>query len=257
MLRTACFDPTEPSADAALQRLRTFHDTIAKHSGKYLPTAVMNDGAAAYRDLSPRSHSVTYDFLRRAFALFGELNRLEREADYPGCRCVLAAGFRVRRESNVKVQMFGRIGSYLKKAVDTNRMSVNQAINQALAAKPFYDVVPELQANFAFTKAYLADRGGSAEGLPGPNFYLDLSIFEEPIPAWLRLHDETDWQSSGMSATFGNVTVIDSEDAARCRFAGISNAFQVARRLSTAGDIISRLRQLSVTGDRGAPNQML
>ena len=99
--------------------------------------------------------------------------------------------------------MFGRIGSDLKKAVDANRMSVNQAINQALAAKPFYDVVPELQANFAFTKAYLADRGGSAEGLPGPNFYLDLSIFEELILAWLRLHDKTDWQSSGMSATFG------------------------------------------------------
>ena len=254
MLRAACFDPTEPSAEAALRRLRAFHDVVAKHSGKYLATAVMNDGAAAFRDLSPRSHSVTYDFLRRAFKLFREINRLEQEAGFPGCRCVLAAGFRVRRESNPKMQMFGSIGNYLKKEVDESRMPINQAINQALAVRPFYDVVPELQANFAFAKAYLADSGGSAEGLPGPNFYLDLSIFEELIPSWLKLHDKTDWKTSGMSATFGNVAVIDSEEAGRCRFAGISNAFQVASRLSGASDIVSRLRRRRVTENK-KPNK--
>ena len=189
MLRASCFDPTEPSAEPALRRLRTFHDVIAKHSGKYLRTAVMNDGAAAYRDLSPRSHSVTYDFLRRTFELFKEINRLEREASFHGCRCVLAAGFRVRRESDVKAQMFGSIGSYLKKEVNESRMTVGQAINQALSMKPYYDVIPELQSNFAFAKAYLADRGGSDEGLPDPNFYVDLSIFEESVPSWLRLPD--------------------------------------------------------------------
>ena len=153
--------------------------------------------------------------------------------------------------------MFGTIGSYLKKEVDESRITISQAINQALSVKPYYDVIPELQSNFAFAKAYLADRGGSDEGLAGPNFYVDLSIFQESIPSWLSLHNKTDWETSGMTATFGNVAVLDSEAAGRVRFDGISNAFQVARRLSGTDDVVSKLRRLRVTGNRRKPQQVL
>jgi hypothetical protein len=56
-------------------------------------------------------------------------------------------------------------------------IDAQQAVHEAAAMRPRFDIIPQLQANFAFTKAYVAESSGTDGGLPGPNFYLDLILF--------------------------------------------------------------------------------
>jgi len=96
MIAEAGFNPLHPKAAAAMQRLRRFHEVIASHSFRLFPTLVMNDGAAAYRDLSLRSCENTYDFLMRAWKLLNHIKDVENAQGLPGARVVLATGFRMR-----------------------------------------------------------------------------------------------------------------------------------------------------------------
>ena len=67
MIAEADFNPLHGKATEAMRRLRRFHQVVAAHSFRLFPTLVMNDGAAAYRDLSLRSRGPTHDFLMRAW----------------------------------------------------------------------------------------------------------------------------------------------------------------------------------------------
>ena len=64
-----------------------------------------------------------------------------------------------------------------------------------------FDIVPELQANFTFTRAYVAELTGSAGGLQGTNFFVDLSIFDRPIPDWIELGPTIDWSHQTLGFT--------------------------------------------------------
>src|SRR6266404_1927913 len=90
MIAEADFNPLHPKASEAMQRLRRFHEIVASHSFRHFPTLVMNDGAAAYRDLSLRSRGPTYDFLMRAWKLFSNIKDDENARGLPGARVVLA-----------------------------------------------------------------------------------------------------------------------------------------------------------------------
>src|SRR5215469_632845 len=68
MIADADFNPLHPKASEALARLRRFHAIVALNSGRSFRTLVMNDGAAAYRDLSLRGSDATLDFLERCWA---------------------------------------------------------------------------------------------------------------------------------------------------------------------------------------------
>ena len=83
MIADADFNPLHYKAKEALARLRRFHAIVASHSGRYFPTLVMNDGAAAYRDLSMRTRSVTHDFLVRAWNLFCDIKAAEATEGHP------------------------------------------------------------------------------------------------------------------------------------------------------------------------------
>ena len=92
MIAEADFNPLHPKAVDAMKRLRSFHKTVADHSARIFPTLVMNDGAAAYRDLSMRSRSPTHDFLMRAWRLFQSIQKDETANGLPGARVVMATG---------------------------------------------------------------------------------------------------------------------------------------------------------------------
>jgi hypothetical protein len=96
MIAAANFNPLHTKATEAMARLRAFHELVALHSARHFPTLVMNDGAAAYRDLSFRTRAPTLDFLNRAWRLYDDIQRSERARGLPGVRAVLAAGFRMR-----------------------------------------------------------------------------------------------------------------------------------------------------------------
>jgi hypothetical protein len=177
MLREVAFDPSHPQAEAAVDRLKNFQRIIASFAKKDFPAMPINDGTVFFHDLSPRTNVVTYLFFERAIEVFEKINVLEHGQGYPGARMVIAVGPRMRI-SGVASGDMGHKKSIFQR-VQEGIITADQAIHEAFRSGPIAGFVPQLQANFAFTKAYLADDAGSRAGLGGARCYIDLSIFGE------------------------------------------------------------------------------
>src|SRR6266404_4358854 len=169
MIAEADFNPLHPRASQAMKRLRDFHSIVALHSERNFPTLVMNDGAAAYRDLSFRSREPTYEFLIRAWNLFTNINEEEKKQGLPGAREVLDTGFRMRGR---RAGMDARASHFqsVMHRFQSGHVNGRQAIREVANIQQSFDVVPQLQAIFAFSKAYVANSSGTRGGLAGANF---------------------------------------------------------------------------------------
>lgn len=253
MLRGVGFDPTEAQAKLAIERLNKFQDCLAKHSSKLMPSVVMNDGAALYRDLSPRTRSVTFDFLNSAWELHQDINRVEHENGHPGIRTVIAAGFRVRRESTRSDHLNNGIGQHLLSQVESGEIPVKQAIYAALNIRPTFDMTSELQANFAFSKAYLAESAGTKGGFVGANMFIDHSFLSDEKPEWLKLGDTIRWETEGMESDFSLIENIDGVLAGSRNHEGILDAFEVAEKLAASEEIVKRLKNLTINEKLNQP----
>jgi len=243
MISEAGFNPLNKKAKEAIRRIRRFHKTISEHSARYFPTLVMNDGAVAYRDLSMRARSVSHDFLSRSWTLFQAIKAEEAELGHPGARLVLACGFRMRgRRAGLDASrqhlesVIGRLQS--------GEIDASQAVHEAAAMQPRFDIVPQLQANFAFTKAYVAESSGSAGGLPGPNFYVDLALFGNTRPPWLELGPNINWESDklNLQATFARLDAVSSNSHPAGGPIDILDGLAVAQLLSGDPDVLHALR---------------
>lgn len=251
MLEEVSFEPFDSKTRKAIERISTFHQLVADRSTKIFPSIVLNDGALMFKDLSPRSGDATFDFVYRAFKLFSQLNGVEKQNGYPGARMIIATGFRIRRQSNLKEHLKEGIAKHIIQRVESGEMKVKEAVIYSLMTRPVFDLLPELQANFAFAKAYIADAGGSRKGLAGPNCFIDLSLFDEELPNWLRLKGIVDWKDRGLKANFGIVDGIHKKLARENRFKGILNAFQVASRVSMDTNIVQKLRETRINRHTG------
>jgi hypothetical protein len=227
----------------ALKRLMTFHGTVASHSARTFPTLVMNDGAVAYRDLSFRGRSVTYDFLTRAWNLFKAIKSQEHISGFPGPRLVLASGFRMRGRRAGMDRTNKQFQSVLRRFQE-GKIGAEQAITEAGAIRQSFDIVPQLQANFAFTKAYVAETSGSAGGLKGSNFFVDMTLFESPAPDWITLGPLIPWSfpSLNLATTFAPVQHIFAPEYELNGPYGIRDGLQVARELAQDPDVLGALR---------------
>ena len=205
------FNPTHPSARAALSRIRAFHSIVAQHSARTFPTLVINDGAVAYRDLSLRHSNVTFDFLARCHRLFLAINEREAEFGFPGCRAVIAAGFRSRGSRRGRDHVTGQFQSILRR-LSSGRISQLEALHEAASMERSFDVIPQLQANFAFTKAYVAEQSGKAGGLGGQKLFLDMALLNDASPTWLQLGTPINWGNEGLnlSAIFAPIEQLRS-----------------------------------------------
>jgi len=171
---TANFDPNNPKAQKPQDRLRRFHDIVKENAEtEFFPTLVLNDGVVAYRDLRKDDASDTNDFFHRSLKLYSKVN----EQDCIGARMVLASGFRnlgsdagneYTRENLRKI-----LDDYKNCCID-----LDEATNKVYPFRPPYAIIPQLQENFAFARAYTAEKSGSGGKLAGPNFYVDLNIFK-------------------------------------------------------------------------------
>lgn len=240
MLESVGFDPTSSLAQEAIERLDQFHEQLYGAANKRCTVLIINDGAVLCGDLSKRSASPTYDFISRVFSLHQEINKAEASRGFAGSRCILAAGFRVRRKNTGKEALINGYGNHLVEGAKAGSIPVNQAITSALMLKPFVAAMPEAQANFAFSKAYLADSGGKKAGFLSNGFYLDSALLKS-IPAWLSVGSEVQWQSHGMSATFYEINEIDGAVAGRSRYVEVCDANDAARRLTNSEEILARL----------------
>lgn len=251
MLRDVGFNPAAGGALDAVRRLHRFHSVVAAHSSRHFPAFVLNDGAVSVRDLSPRSRSVTFDFLHRAALLHRAVNAEDQAQALPGARMVVACGFRIRRIVDFSGFLDGSLARSVKQKVAAKKIGVDQGINEALKARPYSDLVPELQANFAFTKAYMVDDAGSRAGFGGPNCFVDLSMFADERPAWVEFDEILDWKADGMSGRFGKLRRLDVQAAGRAGHAGILPAFDIAARLDESGKADADLKRRTVGNLRG------
>lgn len=243
MMAQANFNPLHQKAKEALKRLKQFHEIVAAHSSRHFPTLVMNDGAAAYRDLSLRSRSVTYDFLVRAWSLFEAIRAEEAKSSLPGARAVLACGFRMRgRRAGIDVSNthFRSIVSRLQ----SGDLNIDQAVHEAASMRPTFDVLPQLQANFAFTKAYVAEDSGARGNLPGPNFYVDLVLLRSNSPSWLQLGTPVLWSDTNLNldAKFAAVRGLTRCPQPEGAPEDILDGLEVAKRLVGNENVLAALR---------------
>lgn len=243
MIAQADFNPLHPEAKEALARLKRFHAVVAKHSGRYFPTLVMNDGAVAYRDLSMRTRSVTHDFLVRSWNLFSDIKATETADGHPGARMVLATGFRMRGR-RAGMDLRNKHFQSVMRRFQRKTISAEQAITEAATIRQDFDIVPQLQANFAFTKAYVAESSGSGGGLQGPNFFVDMSIFAQPAPDWIELGPKIDWSHPrlGLQTTFAPVKNLLQRRHIDGGPIGILDGLRIAQELAQNPDVLSALR---------------
>jgi len=242
MIAEAGFNPLHPKAAAAMQRLRRFHEVVASHSFRLFPTLVMNDGAAAYRDLSLRSCENTYDFLMRAWKLFNHIKDVENAQGLPGARVVLATGFRMRGR-RAGMDATASHFSLLMRRFQKGDLSAEQAIREAARIRQPSDIVPQLQANFAFSKAYVAESSGSRGGLRGANFFVDLTIFDTPTPPWVIKGKTVRWSNERlhMEASFAPILAFPPYKHLGGPI-GIRDGLQIAQELTQDPDVLKALR---------------
>ena len=248
MIASAGFNPLHSEAERALVRLRQFHRLVAQHSARYFPTLVMNDGAAAYRDLSFRHRSVGYDFLARAWNLFSDINSAETKQSFPGVRLVLAVGFRMRgRRAGIDASS-AHLQSIIRR-YEADELTADEAIREATSVRQPFDIIPQLQANFAFTKAYLAEASGTVGGFSGPNFFIDLSLFESPPPPWLVIDSPFDWAHPklGLKTSFAHLIDLPRWTHVERGPLGILDGLEVAKRQTRDPNVLRALRTASKT----------
>ena len=108
-----------------------------------------------------------------------------------------------------------------------------------------FDIVPQLQANFAFTKAYVAEASGSKGGLEGPNFYVDLILFRDGRPEWLDLGPSIEWSSPKLLLEARFAALLSIREEFRHPTGGpidILDGLEIAQRLANDPDVLVALR---------------
>lgn len=243
MIAEANFNPLHSKASDAMQRLRRFHQIVAAHSLKLFPTLVMNDGAVAYRDLSLRARSPTHDFLIRAWKLFNEIKEDENRHGFPGVRAVLTAGFRMRGR-RAGYDASARHFQSLMERYQNGEIRTEQALREAAHIRPSFDTIPQLQANFAFSKAFVAESSGTRGGLRGARFFVDTAIFNTPTPNWVVAEPAVEWSNEKlhMSASFAPIIQFSPCKHASGGPLGIRDGLQIAQYLSQNPDVLAGRR---------------
>lgn len=243
MIAEADFNPLHSKASEAMRRLRRFHQLVASHSFRLFPTLVMNDGAVAYRDLSLRSRGPTHDFLMRAWKLFNHIKEDERQHGFPGARAVLTVGFRMRGRRAGHDASASHFRSLMER-FQNGEIGAEQAMREASQIRQSFDIIPQLQANFAFSKAFVAESSGTKGGLQGAKFFVDLAIFNSTTPSWVVAEKTVEWSDRRlhMNASFAPIVEFPSCKHASGGPLGIRDGLQIAQYLSQNPDVLAGLR---------------
>jgi hypothetical protein len=207
MIDAAGFDPTHANARRPLARLRAFHRIVAKHSSGGFPTLVMNDGAVAYSNVEQVRSDKVWRFIERCWALYGEATLTDNRNGGPGLRAVIAAGLRAKGSNRGIVAQDDAIAAIIEDFA-AGRLGLDETLTEARKVRRVFDIVPQLQANFAFTRAYEAEQSGTTGGFPGPNLFLDVALFKRGVPPWITAGPLKLWRpkKASLSTSFIAVT---------------------------------------------------
>jgi hypothetical protein len=222
MLNGACFDPTCPEAKPALERLRRFQEVVASHSRTTFPTLVINDGAVAYRDIGLTVTDRVWTFVERCWNLYQAATEADQLLAGYGLRGVLAAGLRARGSNRGILAQNDAFAEIIGEFAD-GRITQREAVRAAWRVRRVNDIVPQLQANFAFSRAYTAEQGAKEGKLEGSRFYLETRILRAGVPDWMATGEPIRWVPpvewlSTLSTTFIEVEAITEASACETVF---------------------------------------
>ncbi|UKK94640.1 AbgT family transporter [Brucella pseudogrignonensis] len=215
------FDPANELSRQPLSRLYAFQRIVAKNSSGGFPTLVMNDGAVAYSNIENVRSDKAWRFIERCWNLYNEATAVDIRTGGPGLRGVIAVGLRAKGSNRGIVAQEDALTAIIDDLV-AGKTSRDEAVAEVRKVRRVFDIVPQLQANFAFTRAYEAESAGSDGGFPGPNLFLDEAVFASGIPPWIRTGKQNHWHpmKAALSTSFVPILEIDgiSPETARTAF---------------------------------------
>lgn len=227
-LNEARFDPTCPDAKIAIERLRRFQEVVASRSRTTFPTLVINDGAVAYRDARLTVTDRVWPFIERCWDLYQATMEADLQLEGVGLRGVLAAGMRARGSNRGILAQNNAIAEIMEN-LDKGRISRREAIKAASRVQRCHDIVPHLQANFAFSRAYTAEQGASEGKLEGSRFYLETRVLRDGVPSWMIASDPIHWKPSAEWLSSLGTTFVQIRDIRPA--AGQERAFKTGREM--------------------------
>lgn len=245
MLKKCGFDPTSESAEKAVKRLEEFNLISLKYSNLNFPLLQMNDGIATWRELSFRTKSVTQDFLGRSIEFFYAVTEREKEQGYPGPRMVISTGIRMKMDNLHKIIAKERAERLISKITD-GQIKVEEAIYQACNYTDYCNGVNALQANFAFTKSFLAEESGTKGGLPGNNIYIDMSVFNKENLKCLNIAEPFIWKECpGLETVFAKVNAYSRKIFMKYSEGEIASTLEISKHIlkcTKENEVITRLK---------------
>lgn len=200
MLNLASFDPYSTVSKQAIDRLRLFQDIVSKKSLVGFPSLVINDGAVAYADVGIDARNKVLTFLERSWAMFKAADAADKSVDGYGVRAVVAAGLRAKGSRRGFMKQDASYAEIIRNLA-AGRMTESEALAAMRKVRRVHDIVPQLQANFAFSRAYEAEASGSKGGFSGSRFFLDRSIFAGDIPPWIEASPPIPWEPGAQIAS--------------------------------------------------------
>lgn len=205
-IEQACFDPSHPEAAAPIARLRAFQRSVRRHSSGAFATLVINDGAAAQTHIDAARSDRAWRFIERCWALYRDASAEDLRLGGPGLRAVVAVGLRAKGAKDGIVAQNNALIAIID-ALVSGEIDRDMAVAQAQRIRRVFDIVPQLQANFAFTRAYEAETSGRDGGFPGPNLFIDTQVFRGEVPEWVRHNYCTGWRPSKTSLSTNFIAV--------------------------------------------------
>ncbi len=232
MLRECRFDITSKTAERAVKRIALFQSVLQEKADKRMPVLQLNDGAIIWRRPSFRTTSITFDFLKRSIDLFDTINKVDLENGFYGARMVVAAGWYATIFNLRKKHINKWRADYLLRQIKDNEKSIEEAIHEACFHQGFFNEIQELQANFAFTKAYLAESSGSSGGFEGNHLYIDSNLLDLKKLNWMKWNKVIIWEYPGLCTKFIEYLSMDNKKANAQRGLGIKTTEGIAQSLS-------------------------
>ena len=130
-------------------------------------------------------------------------------------------------------------------------IDAERAVAEAGRLRSTFDVVPQLQGNFAFTKAYLADQGGTKAGLVRAQCFVDMVLFSKP-PTFLDLGAAISWRhkSLALAAQFAPVETFTMGKYDGSALSEVRSGLDVGIALTNDPNLLAALRRKARSSPR-------
>lgn len=234
-IEEACFDPVHPLAEKPIRRLRAFQRIVRENSTTKFPTLVINDGAAVQTNIEEPRSDKAWLFIQRCWKLYREATDADQRSGGLGLRAVIAVGLRAKG-ARAGIVAQEEAHAAIIDALVRGEIDRDEAVTRSRNVRRVFDIVPALQANFAFTRAYEAESSGKRGGFPGPNLFLDTMVLKGGTPDWIEAGSPQPWRpdKTSLSTSFIKVDNIALVDDAIAR-AGLRTGRELRALLSYPG----------------------